>query len=303
MRFSFWPDQARPWSEIAALADHVEATGWDGLYVYDHFMPHDADDDRVLDGPVHECWTTITAVASRTSRLRLGTLVMGNLYRHPAVVASMAATLDHVSGGRLLLGLGAGWQANEHAAYGIELTPPAARMDQFEEAVAVVRSLLGERRTTFAGTYYRVTDAPCDPKPVQQPLPILIGGRGERRSIPAAARFADEWNAWTTIETFRHKAAVLDAACEAIGRDPADVARSTQAVVELLADGQSASDEAAPVLAGTPAQLVDVLGEYAQAGLAEFIVPDDADQPLPARLDFLDRFLEEVAGPHRDAGQ
>lgn len=298
MRFSFWPDQRRPWGEIAALAEHVEATGWDGLYVYDHFMPNTAD-DTVADGPVLEGWTTLSALAVRTSRLRLGTLVLGNLYRHPAVVANMAATLDHVSGGRLILGLGAGWQANEHAAYGIDLPAPGRRLDQFEEACQVITSLLRNERTSFDGTYYRLTDAPCAPKPVQERLPILIGGRGERRSIPAAARFADEWNAWTSIDTFRHKTAVLDAACEAVGRDPAEVKRSTQAVVVLLDDGDARPEPQWQTLAGTPTELVDVLGQYADAGLAEFIVPDRADVPLAERRDFLDRFLGEAAAPHR----
>lgn len=298
MRFSFWPDQRRPWHEIAALADHVEAAGWDGLYVYDHFMP-DTDDGAVADGAVLEGWTTLTALAARTSMLRLGTLVLGNLYRHPALVANMAATLDHVSSGRLVLGLGAGWQVNEHAAYGIGLVPPAARLDRFEEAVAVITSLLRQPRTTFAGTYYQVTDAPCEPPPLQARLPILIGGSGERRSIPAAARFADEWNAWTSIDTFRHKTKVLDAACEALGRDPGEVSRSTQAVVVLLAEGEQHPEPAGDTIAGTAAELVDVLGQYADAGLDEFIVPDIADIPLPRRREELDRFLGEVAAPHR----
>ena len=293
MRFSVWPDQQRPWAEIAVMADHAEATGWDGIYVYDHFMPHDSDGE-VLDGPVLEGWTTLTAVATRTSRLRLGTLVLGNLYRHPAVLANMAATLDHVSGGRLLLGLGAGWQENEHVAYGIDLPPPAPRLDQFEEACAVLTSLLRQPRTTFDGRYYRVTDAPCEPKPVQARLPLLIGGRGERRTIPAAARWADEWNAWTTLDSFRHKAAVLDRACEDLGRDPAEVRRSTQAVVDLRGGVGEAVDPDPHNLSGTPTEVVDVLGAYGDAGLDEFIVPDDSDVPLPERLEMLDRFRTEV---------
>jgi F420-dependent oxidoreductase-like protein len=294
MRFSVWPDQRRPWQEIAAIADHAEATGWDGLYVYDHFMPNDPE-DRVQDGPVLEGWTTLTAVAARTSRLRLGTLVLGNLYRHPAVVANMAATLDIVSDGRLVLGLGAGWQVNEHVAYGIELPPPGRRIDQFEEACAVVLGLLREERTTFHGTYYRLDDAACAPKPVQERLPLLVGGSGERRSIPAAARWADEWNAWTSLESFRRKSRVLDDACEAIGRDPSTVRRSTQALVQLLAPGDARPERDRQVLAGTPAQLVDVLGQYADAGLDEFILPDHVDMPLAERLELTERFRAEVA--------
>ncbi len=297
MRFSVWPDQQRPWVEIAALADYAEESGWDGLYVYDHFMPNDPAGE-VLDGPVMEVWTTMTAIAARTTRLRLGTLVLGNLYRHPAVVANMAASLDHISDGRLLLGLGAGWQVNEHQAYGIDLPAPGLRLDQFEEACAVISSLLREPRTTFDGDYYQLVDAPCEPKPLQERLPILIGGRGERRSIPAAARWADEWNAWTTLDTFRHKSEVLDRACLSIDRDPQAIRRSTQAVVILRSAGEvpSAVDERHQALDGTAAEVQDVLGAYAEAGLDEFIVPDDSTVPVAERIEFLETFRTEIAG-------
>jgi len=277
------------------MADHAERTGWDGLYVYDHFMPNDGA-GRPTDGPVLEGWTTLTAVAARTTRLRLGTLVLGNLYRHPAVVANMAATLDQVSDGRLLLGLGAGWQVNEHHVYGIELPPPGVRIDQFEEACSVISSLLRDERTTFDGRYYRLDDAPCAPKPRQQRLPILIGGSGERRSIPAAARWADEWNAWTTLESFRRKSAVLDESCERIDRDPSTVRRSTQALVHFVEPGQDRPEVDGQSLAGTADELVEVLAAYEEAGLDEFIVPDHVDVSLSERLDMLDRFNTEVAG-------
>lgn len=297
MRFSVWPDQARPWHEVSTIADHAEQAGWDGLYVYDHFMPDDPQ-GRVLDDPVLEGWTILTAIAARTSRMRLGTLVLGNLYRHPAVVANMAATLDHVSGGRLVLGLGAGWQVNEHAAYGIELPEPAPRLAQFEEAVRVTTSLLREPVTTFRGDHYRLTDAVCEPKPLQDRMPILIGSSGERRGIPLAARLADEWNAWTSLESFRRKSLVLDETCAAIGRDPTTIRRSTQAVVQLLSPGDAVPEPDPQLLAGTPAQLVDVLGQYGEAGLDEWIVPDDG-LPLDQQLELHDRFLADVAAQLR----
>lgn len=296
MRFSVWPDQQRPWAEVAAIVDHAERTGWDGAYVYDHFMPHDPTGEPRA-GAVLEGWTTLTALAARTSRLRIGPLVLGSLYRHPAVVASMAATLDQISGGRLVLGLGAGWQANEHAAYGIGLPPPGPRLDQFTEACEVVVSLLRTERTTYSGAYYQLTDAPCEPKPLQRRLPVLIGGSGERRTIPLAARLADEWNAWTTLESFSAKSAVLDRRCEEHGRDPASVRRSTQAVVELVDRGAARPETDEQTLAGTPAEVVDVLGRYRDAGLDEFIVPDHHAVPLQRRLDELDRFRAEVAEP------
>jgi F420-dependent oxidoreductase-like protein len=289
MRFSFWPDQQRPWHEIAALVDHVESTGWDGVYVYDHFMP---DDEIGLSqsGPVLEGWTTLTAIATRTSRLRLGTLVLGNLYRQPAVLANMAATLDHISGGRLVLGIGAGWQNNEHAAYGIDLPAPGARLDQFEEACQVITSLLRGGRTDFDGRYYRLADAPCEPQPLQVRLPVLIGGRGERRTLRIVAQFADEWNAWSTPEIFAHKSSVLDGYCSAIGRDPNEIVRSTQALIEITARPTETpiGTDRRPAIVGSIGQIAEVMAGYAQVGVAEFIVPDDFEVPLQQRLDYLD---------------
>lgn len=297
MRFGLWPDLSRPWAELTAMADLAESTGWDRLYTYDHFMPH-TEAEGELEGPVLEGWTVLTAYAARTSRIRLGTLVLGNLYRHPAVLANMAATLDHVSGGRLVLGIGAGWQQNEHDLYGIELTQPRPRLDQFEEACSVIESLLHQPRTTFSGTYYQISDAPCEPKPLQRRLPLLIGGRGEKRTMRIAARYADEWNAWTTPEQLRHKNSVLDQHCEQIGRDPARISRSTQALVTFT-DSPAADpvwlDGRTPCLTGTEEQLVEAMAAYAEAGADEFILPDDASIPLGQRVEQIERFRLEVA--------
>src|SRR4051794_35301224 len=194
MRFSIWPSPARPWSEILELTQHCEGTGWDGVYFADHFMPN-APDTTPLDGDTLECWSVMAGLAAAVPRLRLGTLVSSVTYRHPAVLANIAAAVDQISHGRLLLGIGAGWQENEHAAYGIELGSGKTRLDRFEEACQVVIPMLRERRTTFDGEHYRVHDAPNQPAPVQPRLPILIGGSGEKRTMRIAARFADEWNA------------------------------------------------------------------------------------------------------------
>src|SRR3954465_15844061 len=121
MRFSVWPNPAQQWTEILGVAEHAEATGWDGVYFADHFMPNDESGDRALDGDVLECWSVLAALSSITDRVRLGPLVSGNTYRHPAVLAKNAATIDNISNGRLVLGVGAGWQVNEHRAYGIDL--------------------------------------------------------------------------------------------------------------------------------------------------------------------------------------
>src|SRR5688572_23028884 len=173
MRFSIWPSPMRPWDEILELTQHCERTGWDGVYFADHFMPN-APDATPLDGDTLECWSVMAALAATVPRVRLATLVTSVTYRHPAVLANIAAAVDNISGGRLLLGIGAGWQENEHAAYGIKLGPVKDRLDRFEEACEVVSSLLRERRTTYEGRHYRVTDAPNQPPPVQAKLPLLV---------------------------------------------------------------------------------------------------------------------------------
>jgi F420-dependent oxidoreductase-like protein len=276
-----------------------DRAGWDGAYVADHFMPNDPDGSPVR-GAMLESWALAAALASRVERLRLGTLVSGNLYRHPAVVANAAVTVDHVSGGRFVLGLGAGWQVNEHAAYGIDLLDVRSRLDHLEEACELITSLLRDPTTTFHGRHYQLTDAPCDPKPVNGRLPLLVGGRGERRTMLIAARFADEWNSWATAETFRHKSAVLDRHCESIGRDPATIARSTQALLYLSTDEgwldrHRGRDSARPRLVGTPAEVTDQVGEYERAGVDELIVPDWTLGPAGRARDTLELFRSEVA--------
>ena len=179
MKFSVWPNSSRPVSEILELARLADTEGWHGLWYADHYMPNTGS-EAFAPGDMHECWAMLPAIAAVTERVRLGSLVAPTSVHHPAVLANRAATIDHISNGRLVLGIGAGWQINEHHAYGIELEPPATRVDRFEEAIQIVRSLLDEERTTFEGTHYTITDAPMDPKPVQSPLPILVGTASPR---------------------------------------------------------------------------------------------------------------------------
>src|SRR5688500_4097635 len=176
MRFSVWPNAAQPWDDILDVAQHAEATGWDGVWIADHFMPNEADPS----GPTNECWTLLAALGAAVPRVRLGALVTGNTYRHPAVLAKMAATVDQVSGGRIVLGLGAGWQENEHAAYGIPFFTTRERLERLEEACEIVKGLFSQPRTSFEGRHYTLRDAPLEPKPVQDPLPLLVGGGGEK---------------------------------------------------------------------------------------------------------------------------
>jgi F420-dependent oxidoreductase-like protein len=302
MRFSIWPNASQPFADVLDVARHAERTGWDGVYVADHFMVN-AGGDTPEQTATLECATLITAIGALVGRVRVGALVYGATYRHPAVLANMAATADHVCGGRFVLGIGAGWQQNEHEQYGITLGSPRERLDRFEEATQVIRALLDQPRTTFTGKHYQLVDALCEPKPVQSRLPILIGGGGERRMLGIVARYADIWNTWGTPDVITHKSAVLDRFCARVGRDPATIDRSAQALVFVSADSAQVEAEAArslaPTIVGTPQQLVDTLGRYAEAGLAEFIVPDRSLGTGSQRRDAMDAFIEQVAAPFR----
>lgn len=211
-------------------ADDIDVfeSGW----TFDHFYPIFSDST----GPCLEGWITLTALAQATTRLRVGVLVTGIHYRHPAVLANMAAALDIVSGGRLELGIGAGWNEEESGAYGIELGSIKDRFDRFEEACQVLQSLLSKESTTFDGKFYQLKDARNEPKGPQQPHPpICIGGSGEKRTLRITAKYADHWNfVGGPPEEFARKRDVLASHCADIGRDPAEI--SLSAHVRLGAD-------------------------------------------------------------------
>lgn len=306
VRFSIWPDTSRPFSEIAGLITHCEDTGWDRAYLADHFMP--GVPANRTGTPVLECWSSLAALAARTNRIQLGTLVSSNTYRHPAVVANAAATIDQISEGRFILGMGAGWQVNEHDAYGLDLSDVATRSDRLEEACAVLNLLLRNECSNFAGTHYTLTDARCDPKPVQEPLPLLVAGKGERRTMRTAARFADEWNGWCTPDEFRAKTAVLDAHCKAIGRDPSTIERSTQALLFMSEDTAWLDRHRAPAgsrpqLIGSPAEVLSQVDDFADAGVDELIIPDWTMGSLSRAKDTCDQFITEIAASFRDTGR
>jgi F420-dependent oxidoreductase-like protein len=297
MRFSLWTSSNQPWTEMLAAARHAEATGWDGVWVADHFMGN-APGPMPAEVPTLEAGSVVAALGAAVDRVRIGTLVYGNTYRHPAVLANMAATVDHVTGGRFVLGIGAGWQVNEHEQYGIELPPVRERVDRLEEAIQVMRSLLREPTTSFAGDHYRLTDALCEPKPVQERLPILVGASGDRM-LGIVARFADEWNTWGLPDRIAERSAALTQRCEKAGRDPDDIARTAQALV-LFTDDEAEADRLAeavprPLMAGTPERMRDVVAAYAEAGLDELIVPDFTLGSGAQKLEALDRFIGDVA--------
>jgi len=270
-----------PWPQLLGLARHAEATGWDSIWYSDHFMPPAGD----LSAPIGEAWTTLAGLAAVVPRVRLGHLVGCNTYRHPSLVAKMAATLDRLSGGRFVLGLGAGWQENEHRAYGIPFYTTAERHHRLAEACQVIRSLLANPRTTFAGRYYQLQDAPLEPKPLQNPLPILIGAGGEKLGLRIAARYADLWNTGGLPDEIERKLAILDRHCAEVGRDPQAIQRTAFALIALKEEGSQAEADwygsdmpegrgALPVITGSAEHVREAMRRYRDLGIDELITAD-----------------------------
>jgi F420-dependent oxidoreductase-like protein len=296
------------WAQLQHLWQHVEATGWDAAFATDHFMPNVPD-------PVAEtleCWTALAGLAQLTTRMRVGTLVVGNTYRHPAVLAKMAATVDIMANGRLICGLGAAWQENEHVAYGIPFYTVKERLNRLEEACQVLLSLWTQPQTTFEGTYYQLNAAPLYPKPVQQPHPeLLIGGGGEKRTLRIAAQYADHWNVWGGPEILGRKGHILEQHCAIVGRDPAQITRSANMPL-LITDqdearerlvrglmqrfGRSEPEAQDTVLAGSVTQIQDTIGRLQKAGVHMLCIPTFLP---PYDLEQLDRFITEVAPAFR----
>jgi F420-dependent oxidoreductase-like protein len=302
MRFSVWPSLLQPWPDVLEVARHAEATGWDGVYVADHFMGNAGGIDPVS-SPVLEATAVLSALASATERLRIGPMVFGATYRHPAVLANWAATVDRISGGRLVLGIGAGWQINEHEQYGIELPPVRQLVDRFGEYCEVLHGLLRTDKTTFEGDWFHLQDALCEPKPVQEPLPVLIGAKGDRM-LGLVARYADEWNTGGLPDEVAERAAFLDRRCEAIGRDPATIVRSTQVPMLITDDENEARRAVASIaprvaVAGTVDQITELVAGWSDAGFDEVILLDLLLGEGQQRLDAMDQFLESVAPSFR----
>jgi F420-dependent oxidoreductase-like protein len=232
------------WAEIRDIwlaADQIEL--FESAWNWDHFYPLTGD----TTGPNFEGWTMLAAMAEATSRIRIGCQVTGMIYRHPAVLANMAATVDIISGGRLEVGLGAGWNQQECDAYGIELPPLRERFDRFDEGVEAVVRLLSQTSTTLDGRYVQLTDARCEPKPVQQPHPpITIGGRGKTRTLRTAARWAQQWNAITSdVTDWRELKETLLAHCGETGRDASEITCSVNVRLDTAGAVSAAAETAA----------------------------------------------------------
>lgn len=262
--------------KTAALAEHL---GFHSLWLFDHmWQPY------LPEADCFDCAVMMSAIAARTERLRIGTLVMCNSFRNPALLAKMLATIDHVSGGRLEVGMGAGWAEEEYRAYGYEFPPIAVRLRQLSESLRILKAMFTESRPSFHGRYYSIVEAPNNPKPVQKPHPpITVGGTGEKVLLRIVARYADRWSQPLGLVDFARKLEALRGHCAALGRDPDSLEISEQLLMVL---GSSADEVAAKwqiaqrtlrrfasaALRGTPDQIVAQLKERVARGTTFFTI-------------------------------
>jgi F420-dependent oxidoreductase-like protein len=263
------PQQHTSWHEMLALWREIDALGYDTAWVFDHFLPIFSDPT----GPCLEGWTALAALATATSNVRIGSMVTGNTYRHPAVLAKMATTVDIISGGRLIFGIGAGWFELEHQEYGIAFHTTGARLRRLDEALDTIKLLWTEERASYSGKYFRLHNASFNPKPVQRPHPpILIGASGENVALGIVAKHAQMWNSFGTPDVFRRKIARLEEHCRSIGRDPAAIEKSVLLEGTLpLSDARRQIDE------------------YAAVGVTHIIF-----SVTPADREWVQRFAEEI---------
>jgi F420-dependent oxidoreductase-like protein len=284
MRFgaAFWVERTG-WPELREAVLRAEAAGFDDLWIDDHLLADEGDwRDPKLEG-----WTTLAAGAAITTRPRLGLLVSANTLRNPGLTAKMVTTIDHVSGGRAILGIGAGWFEREHEAFGFDFGAGVGeRLDRLVEAVPLIRRLLDGEQVTHDGRFFAFRDALCAPRPVQARLPILVGGAGPRKTLPLVARHADLWNTYGTPAEVAAADAILRAACEAAGRDTREIERTVNINLVIRRDREAAErawsawlDAGMPQegeedlgAGGSPDDVAAVLAEYRDAGFAHPIL-------------------------------
>jgi F420-dependent oxidoreductase-like protein len=256
IRFGIVTDQIQPWTTLLERWQYFEALGFDSIWDSDHFIQSSWSAE-----PNFEAWTVLAALATNTQRIRLGVLVSCSTFRHPALLAKMAVTVDHLSNGRLELGLGAGWFEAEHRMFGIDFPPPAERVARFREAVEIVDMLLRNDETTYHGRYYRLQEARFRPRPVQQPRPPLTLAGHRPRMLQIIAQYADTWNSFGTVGEMKDRNDALSELCLATGRDPAAIRRSLYCPTSMQ-PGPWSSVEA----------FHDVVGRYSEVGVQEFVL-------------------------------
>lgn len=259
------------WPQLIEQWRLAEALGFDSAWLFDHFLTLYGDPD----GPCLEASTLLAALAQETKQIRIGVLVYGNTHRHPAILAKETVTVDHISGGRVTLGIGTGWNEREHESYGIPFPSSGDRVAMLTESLQLIRSLFTQPRTTFEGHYYQMHDAPFAPKPVQSHLPILVGGK-RPKMLRTIAQFADVWDSGGTPDEVRERGTRLDQDCRDLGRDPLEIAWSVSTGADPLED---------------PELFADVARRYRAAGVSQLL----CDLPLTEQgLASTRRIAEEV---------
>jgi len=295
--------RAVDWPSLLAAAKRVDELGYDHLWLPDHLLAGTDDASQ----SVFESYAILAAFAATTTRARLGLLVGANTFRNPAVVAKTIVTIDHISGGRAILGLGGGWQAREHAAYGLEFGRSAGdRLDWLDEALSIIRPLLTGEEVTHGGPHYRTDHLRLEPRPLQDRLPIMVGGSGERKTLRTVARYADMWSAQIGLDQASHKLEVLRTHCDAVGRDLAaieltldcavvirDRERDARAALERMFEVNGDEPPAATnsfYWTGTPEQIVERMGAFEELGFRSFTCTFSA----PYDDESLVRLIEDV---------
>ena len=301
--------QYTTWDELRDAALLAEQSGWDVLMTWDHFVPLMGD----ATGPNFEGWQVLAAFGAITKTPKIGMLVTGNTYRHPAVLANMASTLDNITNGRAVVGIGAAWQEPEHRMYGIDFDTPAVRLAKLREATRIIRGLLDKGKVTYEGKYYKLENATLGTRPIQKRVPILIGGGGEQVTLKITARYADWWHGFGTPEIIKHKLEVLKKHCADVGRDFNEIAPTCGGSI-LVRDDLNTVDKrmrevaarnkveapTRPALLGKPDDIAKRLLEYHKVGVKGFLLgmssPYDRETIERTMTEVKPRFLELAAG-------
>jgi len=306
MRFGLqlWSQQTT-WPAFRDAALAAESTGWDSVWTWDHLFAIFGPWEQ----PIFEGWSVLAGLAPLTSRLRLGLMVGANTFRNPGHTAKLATTLDHLSDGRAVLGIGGAWFEREHDGFGIPFgTSIGERLDRLDESVMLMRRLLDGERFSHEGPFYTMHDAICEPRPIQAHLPILVGGSGPRKTLRTVARRADAWNTSGTVDEVRSRLDILGEHCADAGRDMAgieltisfpiilrdDPAAAAATFGALLASNRTDDVGSSPVLLGSPAETADRIRPYAEMGFSTVIVR----MPAPYDRETIDRMsrVQELIG-------
>lgn len=301
------PQQSLDYDTIKRVWNQAESCGFESAWLVDHFIPYDFP-HRAITEPVLECWMTLSALATDTTKIRLGPLVSCNSYRAPSLLAKMAASLDLISGGRLNFAIGAGWVKLEHDAYGYGFPDTSERIERLGEAIDIIRKMWTEEKTTYRGKYYKIVEAVNNPKPIQKPHPPICIGAEHEKMVKFAAEKADDWNfpsdinAYST-EEYRKRVQILEAHCDLIGRKPESIKRSWLGMALLGSSEKQVDEKIAKVepkslnrqqflreIVGTPSKCVQRIGEYVDLGVTEFILIF----PEIERADCLEEFQNKV---------